>query len=182
MATSTKPVARLDASLLLARKGEAAPAIAATQHNNPALAWGAAEALLHDFQPHQSVRGQEDGGQEGGARSAAPASRGTQPVAARSKPVAARTKPVAARTKPVATAHLRTESFFIGRRAQIKKAPQSKDNEVSLNLHLEDETYLRLKYLSQKSGLSTQKILTDALGMHLVRKGVPQTRKITLKT
>jgi hypothetical protein len=32
-------VARLDGSLLLARKGEAIPAITATAHNNPDLAW-----------------------------------------------------------------------------------------------------------------------------------------------
>ena len=37
--TNIKPAASLSSSLL-ARKGEAMPAVAATIHNNPGLAWG----------------------------------------------------------------------------------------------------------------------------------------------
>ena len=141
----SRPVARLDASLLLARKGEAMPAIAATQHNNPGLAWGA-QPHPQDFQSQQPP----------------------QPVA---------------RAKTIATARLRTDSFTATRsvKSSARPGPQSHMDDVALTLRIEDETYLRLKYLAQKTGMSTRKILNEALAFHLVRKGVPRSRKMVLK-
>ena len=152
---TTRPVARLDASLLLARKGEAMPAIAATQHNNPDLAWGA--------QPHpQDFQSQHH-----------------QPQHHQPQPVA---QP-APRPQTVATARLRTETFVGARpfKTNARPGPQSHVDDVALTLRIEDETYLRLKYLAQKTGLSTRKILNEALTFHLVRKGVPRSRKMVLK-
>jgi len=152
---TTRPVARLDASLLLARKGEAMPAIAATQHNNPDLAWGA--------QPHpQDFQSQHH-----------------QPQHHQPQPVA---QP-APRPQTVATARLRTETFVGARpfKTNARPGPQSHVDDVALTLRIEDETYLRLKYLAQKTGLSTRKILNEALTFHLVRKGVPRSRKMFLK-
>ena len=147
---TTRPAARLDASLLLARKGEAMPAIAATQHNNPGLAWGA-QPHPQDFQPqhHQP-----------------------QQVAQQ-----------APRPQAVATARLRTESFVGARpfKTNARPGPQSHADDVALTLRIEDETYLRLKYLAQKTGMSTHKILNEAVTFHLVRKGVPRSRKMVLK-
>jgi len=152
---TTRPVARLDASLLLARKGEAMPAIAATQHNNPDLAWG---AQLHpqDFQSQHH-----------------------QPQHHQPQPVA---QP-APRPQTVATARLRTETFVGARpfKTNARPGPQSHVDDVALTLRIEDETYLRLKYLAQKTGMSTRKILNEALTLHLVRKGVPRSRKMVLK-
>ena len=163
MATSskpvTRPVARLDASLLLARKGEALPAIAATQHNNPGLVWGA-QPHPEDFQPH-AFQPQHNTVQ---------ASRPQQPTL---------------RAQPAATARLRKGAALFGGRTSktpIRQNPHSQMEEVVLSLRLEDKAYLRLKYLAQKSGLSTQKILREALSFHLVRKGVPRSRKISLNT
>lgn len=147
---TTRPAARLDASLLLARKGEAMPAIAATQHNNPGLAWGA-QPHPQDFQPQHHQPPQV-----------------AQP---------------AVRPQTVATARLRTDSFVGARpfKTTARPAPQSHVDDVALTLRIEDETYLRLKYLAQKTGMSTRKILNEALTFHLVRKGVPRSRKMVLK-
>jgi len=150
---ATRPVARLDASLLLARKGEAMPTIAATRHNNPGLIWGA-QPHPEDFQPQHT------------------------------RPHQVPQPPTTPRINPVATARLRSgEAFFAGRatKASTRNATHSHLDDVALSLRLEDETYLRLKYLAQKSGLSTQKILNEAVAFHLVRKGVPRSRKIVLK-
>jgi len=147
---TTRPAARLDASLLLARKGEAMPAIAATQHNNPGLAWGA-QPHPQDFQPQHPQPQQV-----------------AQP---------------APRPQTVATARLRTDTFVGARpfKTTARPAPQSHVDDVALTLRIEDETYLRLKYLAQKTGMSTRKILNEALTFHLVRKGVPRSRKMVLK-
>ena len=177
MATSIKPVsrpvARLDASLLLARKGEAMPAVAATQHNNPALAWGA-QPHPQDFQPHHHHHHQQQQAQLHPVTQANP-----QPnLQAHAQPQ----HPVQ-RIKPVATARLRSDSF-VGMRTPStgsRPCPQPQTDDVALTLRIEDEMYLRLKYLAQKSGLSTRKILNDALAFHLVRKGVPRARKMVLK-
>ncbi|HEY9080867.1 hypothetical protein [Magnetovibrio sp.] len=172
MATSIKPVsrpvARLDASLILARKGEAMPAVAATQHNNPALAWGA-QPHPQDFQPQHHHQTQ------------------LHPVAhANPQPnLQAHPQPQhqVQRIKPVATARLRSDSFVGMRTPSTGTRPcsQPQSDDVALTLRIEDEMYLRLKYLAQKSGLSTRKILNDALAFHLVRKGVPRARKMVLK-
>jgi len=143
-----RPAASLDASLLFARKGEAAPSVAATQHNNPALAWGGA-AHPEDFRsPHQPA-----------------ATPQPQPQSR-------------------ATARLRADSFVAARQSttarKTKLSPTASDA-VILSLVLEDEAYLRLKYLAQKSGVSTQKVLREALGSHLVHQGVPRTQKMNIK-
>lgn len=139
---ASKPIARLDASLLVARKGEAAPSVAATQHNNPGLAWGA-PAHPHDFQPDTHP----------------------QPVA-----------------QPTAKARLRPDSFFRGTtsahaNARATRITQDRDP-VALTMRVEDETYLRLTYLAQRTGRSTQEVLAEALNEHLVHSGVPKSRKL----
>lgn len=141
-----KPIARLDASLLVARKGEAAPSVAATQQNNPGLAWGA-PAHPHDFKPETYQ----------------------QPVAQPSAQLAAK-------------ARLRPDSFFRGATSahantRATRITQDRDP-VALTLRVEDETYLRLKYLAQRTGRSTQEVLTEALSEHLVQSGVPKSRKL----
>jgi len=145
--SSRSPAARLDASLLLARKGEATPAVAATQHNNPALAWGAA--------PHP-----ED------------------------FKTSVQQAPVSPRPKPVATARLRADSFLAKRVAKGKKRAGeavAHEDDVTLMLRLEEEAYLRLKYLAQTTGLSTQNVLKEALRGHLLRKGVSRSKKIVIQ-
>lgn len=154
-----KPTASLNGSLLLARKGEAAPAVAATQHNNPGLAWGA-PAHPGDFQPQPAPQ--------------------QQPIA----------------HQPIAQARLRPESFFSGHAhssqahpshgrnaAQIhSRARVSQERDpVALTMRVEDETYLRLKYLAQSTGRSTQQVLSEALDDHLVHSGVPFSRKLMVK-
>ncbi|MFC1673868.1 hypothetical protein ACFL12_06940 [Pseudomonadota bacterium] len=177
MATSTKPAARLDSSLLLARKGEAQPAIHATSQNNPGLAWGG-ELHPEDFQAQiqtqHAVQPQPKPQQQ-------PAQLHVQPVA---KPVAQSvTKPVA---KPVAkptsraNARLRPDSFL---GAHTKKRPGTSlgVEQVAMTLRVDDETYLRLKYLAQNSGHSTQHVLNEAINAHLGREGLPRTRKLMVK-
>ncbi|MCR4376843.1 MAG: hypothetical protein NUV50_01970 [Rhodospirillales bacterium] len=149
---SLKPAARLDGSLLLARKGEASPAVAATPHNNPGLAWGAS---VHpgDFQPQ------------------------AQPQAM---------SPVQTSGKASISARLRPSSFFAahGRAAVPFNNPKTRAAQerepVALTVRVEDETYLRLKYLAQCTGQSPQQVLTEALDDHLVRGGVPKSRKLTI--
>ena len=154
-----KPMARLDASLLLARKGEASPAVAATQHNNPGLAWG---APVHpgDFTPHLQE---------------APHVAAPQPAAD-------------AASGPVVTARLRPDSFFTAHSRSVSKTPKTpwkrpaQDREpVALTMRVADETYLRLKYLAQSKGRSTQQVLADALDDHLVQNGVIFSRKLVVK-
>lgn len=149
---SSKPVARLDGSLLLARKGEASPAVAATQHNNPGLAWG---APVHsgDFQPQAMI-------------------------------------PVQASGKTNISARLRPSSFFAAHgRAAMPFNPKTRANQeranqerepVALTVRVEDETYLRLKYLAQCTGRSLQQVLTEALDDHLARGGVPRSHKLVI--
>lgn len=149
-----RPVASLDASLLLARKGEASPAIVATQHNNPGLAWGAAPHP-EDF---QSV---------------------PQPMQHQPAQVAPAQAQASHPPQPRAQARLRPDSLFARPRSTRSGAPTEA---VTVALRLEDAMYLRLKYLAQASGMSTQAILNEALGLHLIRKGVPQSRKIVIKT
>lgn len=144
---SLKPVARLDGSLLLARKGEASPAVAATQHNNPGLAW---EASVHpvDFQPQAMI-------------------------------------PVQASGKTSISARLRPSSFFAARgRGAMPFNPKTRINQerepVALTVRVEDETYLRLKYVAQCTGQSPQQVLAEALDDHLARGGVPKSRKLVV--
>jgi len=162
MTTTNKPAAKLDGSLLLARKGEAMPAVAATQHNNPALAWGA-PAHPGDFQPTGDVE--------------------TEPRHAANPPAAA----VVAHPATISQARLRPDSFFAahGRgthpvKGRVVRAAQDRDP-VALTMRVEDETYLRLKYLAQNTGRSTQQVLGDALERHLSVSGVPQSRKLVVK-
>jgi len=158
---AVKPTARLDASLLLARKGEAAPAVAATQHNNPGLAWGA-PAHPEDFQPQQPTHQQPSLQQ--------PVKQGTVQGAAR----------------------LRPESFFASAQSHpshgrssaqtYSRTRVSPDRDpVALTMRVEDEMYLRLKYLAQSTGRSTQQVLAEALDDHLVHSGVPSSRKLMVK-
>jgi hypothetical protein len=137
---SPKPTARLDASLLLARKGEASPAVAATQYNNPGLAWGA-PPHPGDFQPHPKLS-----------------------------------------AKPTITARLRPDSFFAahGRGNNAMSRTVLDRDPVTLTVRVEDETYLRLKYLAQRTGCSPQQVLAEALDDHLARGGVPHSRKLVI--
>lgn len=159
---SVKPTARLDASLLLARKGEASPAVASTQHNNPGLAWGE-PAHPGDFQPQSLIH-------------AHPPVQPPQPYAG---------NPGA--TKPIVMARLRPDSFFAahGRGAVSMNArtrPNQDRDAVALTLRVEDETYLRMKYLAQHTGRSTQQVLAEALDNHLVHSGVPHSRKLIVQS
>lgn len=179
MATITKPVAKLDGSLLLARKGEAMPAVAANQHNNPGLAWGA-PAHPHDFQA-QDLRAQESRNRD--CREHAPSEKAhTQHD----------TKPIMAHINahgPNGSARLRPDSFFTAHGRGAQPAPQrgrqtrvSMDQDaVALTLRVEDETYLRLKYLAQATGRSTQQVLSDALDRHLTDNGVPRSQRLVVK-
>jgi hypothetical protein len=58
----------------------------------------------------------------------------------------------------------------------------SERDPVALTLRVEDGMYLRLKYLAQHSGLSTQQVLNEALDHHLVRRGVPPARKLVIES
>lgn len=157
MTTSIKP-ARLDASLLLARKGEAMPAVAATSHNNPGLAFGApAHPQDISIQPQTHVQPEP------------------------SKVVAtARLRPEQ-RQRP--DARLSPDSFFSGRnRVEPRKVPVAHNSDlVALTMRVEDEMYLRLKYLAQQSGRSPQHVLTDALDCHLSRSGISKLHKLIVK-
>lgn len=163
MTTSVKP-ARLDASLLLARKGEAMPAVAATSHNNPALAWGA-PAHPEDFntpvQPQPPKR--------------------AEPKIEHIKVVASAR--LRADARPRSDARLSPDSFFTGRHRTVPAKANIAHNSdlVALTMRVEDETYLRLKYLAQQYGYSPQQVLNDALDRHLVREGVPKSRKLLVK-
>lgn len=166
---TVKPVGRLDASMLFARKGEAAPAMAATTQNNPGLAWGmpAEPADLHHAQAHSHTP-QEP-------------SHVAQPQTG----VPHRQLAPSPSTKPTASARLRPESFlsphgrggFTGRPRKSSVEPDA----VTLTVRMEDETYLRLKYLAQSLGRSTQQILGEALDKHLSHEGVPQKRKLVVR-
>lgn len=159
MATSTKPAARLDSSLLLARKGEAQPAIHATSQNNPGLAWGG-DLHPEDFQPQ--IQTQKPVQQHPQPQ---PAQLRTQPVA---QPV---TKPT-----PRVNALLRPDSFL---GAHTKK--RTGVEQVAMTLRVDDDTYLRLKYLAQNTGRSTQHVLNEAINAHLNHEGLPRTRKLVVK-
>jgi len=153
-----KPIARLDSSLLLARKGEAAPSVAATQHNNPGLAWGA-PAHPADYQPQVAP---------------------PQPLSS---------APTASSQQPIASARLRPDSFhgFAGHGRSVPtprvRVPQHQPRDpVALTLRVEDEMYLRLKYLAQHTGRSTQQVLAEALDGHLTDQGVPRSRKLVISS
>jgi len=163
---AVKPTARLDASLLLARKGEASPAVAATQHNNPGLAWGA-PAHPADFQPqspafspahiqvHAQARLRPD---SFFAHAHAPQGHGVTHMGVHGSGLSARSSAYTGRT-----------------RASAERDP------VALTMRVEDETYLRLKYLAQHTGRSTQQVLAEALDDHLLNSGVPSSRKLVVK-
>ena len=51
---------------------------------------------------------------------------------------------------------------------------------VALTVRMEDETYLRLKYLAQRTGRSPQQVLAEALDDHLAHHGVPHSRKLVI--
>ena len=159
MTVSLKP-ASLNASLLLARKGEAMPAVAATSQNNPGLAWGAPAHPGDVIQTEQ---------------------RSTPPQPPNQKVVAtARLRPEQ-RTR--SDARLGPDQFFSGRtQNQPRKVPVAHNADLmALTMRIEDETYLRLKYLAQQSGRSVMHILNDALSSHLSRSGVPKSRKLIVK-
>jgi len=173
MTTSVKP-ARLDASLLLARKGEAMPAVAATSHNNPGLAWGA-PAHPEDFSIHVQTHTQPQSQPQPHPQPKAEAKVEPIKVAA-----TARLRPD---TRPRSDARLSPDSFFSGRHrtAPVRTNIAHNSDLVALTMRVEDETYLRLKYLAQQSGYSPQQVLNDALDMHLVREGVPKSRRLLVK-
>ena len=169
MTTSVKP-ARLDASLLLARKGEATPAVAATSQNNPGLAWGA-PAHPEDFNIHVQTKPQPQ---------PHPHSMAETKVEPIKVVTTARLRPD---TRPRPDARLSPDSFFSGRKRAVSAKANIAHNSdlVALTIRIEDETYLRLKYLAQQSGDCPQQVLNDALSTHLVREGVPKSRKLLVK-
>lgn len=152
--TATKPVGRLDASMLLARKGEAQPAVRATTQNNPGLAWGVHTPAADAHHPSQP-----------------------QPRAVHTQP------PVSQGHRPTASARLRADSFMgQGQQAHSLGRSVSHDRDpVALTLRVEDNTYLRLAYLAQAMGTSVQKVLASALEHHLTEHGLPVTRKLVVR-
>lgn len=171
---TVKPLARLDASLVLARKGEASPAVAATQHNNPGLAWGA-PAHPEDFQPHGQPHGQPLAGvRQPSATAHFPTAQAHPPQTHAKQHVHAQ-----ASQHVHAQARLRPDSFFA---ANLHTRTVPDRDPVALTLRVEDETYLRLKYLAQHSGRSTQQVLAEALDVHLTHSGVPRSRKMVVKS
>lgn len=172
---TVKPVGRLDASMLFARKGEAAPAMAATTQNNPGLAWGA-PAVPADLHHAQAMERAPSHHPQPSQNHAAASLTGAVEAPAPVKTPSA---------KPTASARLRPESFLSthgrgGFAARSRKSPVERDP-VALTVRMEDDTYLRLKYLAQSLGRSTQQILGEALDKHLSHEGVPQTRKLVVK-
>lgn len=167
MTVSLKP-ARLDASLLLARKGEAMPAVAATSQNNPGLAWGAPAHPEDIVQPE-----------------AHPTPTPKVVATARLRPEHRPEQRPEYRSehRPRADARLSPDSFFSGRNQSLpRKTPVAHNADlVALTMRIEDETYLRLKYLAQQSGRSAMHVLNDALDTHLSRSGVPKSRKLIVK-
>ena len=147
MSTQTKPAARLDASLLLARKGEAQPAVHATSQNNPAMAWGGGQHP-DDFKVAQ------------------PAHQPTPRPAPAPSPAHHQSNTVSPRA-----------GAFLTAQAKQRQARE----QVAMSLRIDDETYLRLKYLAQKTGRSTQQVFAEALEKHLLRNGLPQSRKVVLR-
>lgn len=170
MTVSLKP-ARLNASLLLARKGEAMPAVAATSQNNPGLAWGGAahpEDVTVQPQPNPTPQSKVV---------ATARMRPEQLPHPESRP---EQRP---EHRPRSDARLSPDSFFSGRnRNEPRKVPVAHNSDlVALTMRIEDETYLRLKYLAQQSGRSAMHVLNDALDTHLSRAGVPKSRKLIVK-
>lgn len=183
MTTSNKPTvksaARLDASLLLARKGEAAPSVAATQHNNPGLAWGA-PAHPADFQPaataqeHASHRGPQHAPQHAGSSHS-----GALGTVTRLRPDSFFAH-ASGHASNQASNHASNQARGVVGQAIRTRAAVERDP-VALTMRVEDDTYLRLKYLAQSSGRSTQQVLAEALDDHLITSGVPHSRKLVVK-
>jgi len=150
--TSTKPAASLSASLL-ARKGEAIPAVAATLYNNPGLAWGddtssggvkpAHHAKRIDATPAPTVVAQHANGKQHSL-------------------IKKYLKPL-----PRKSDNEKTPSIS-------KNATRQKGDSVALILNIEEENYMRLKYKAQISGKSSQEIVRKAIERYLDEEGVPR--------
>ena len=174
MTVSLKP-ASLNASLLLARKGEAMPAVAATSQNNPGLAWGAPvhpEDVTALPQPHPT--------HAHNPQSKVVATARMRPEQLPHPEPRPEQRP---EHRPRSDARLSPDSFFSGRnRNEPRKVPVAHNSDlVALTMRIEDEAYLRLKYLAQQSGRSAMHVLNDALDTHLSRSGVPKSRKLIVK-
>ena len=156
--TSTKPAASLSASLL-ARKGEAMPAVAATLYNNPSLAW------------------ESDAGD--GVNSNHHAKRiDTTPAPA----VVA--QKVAVKQHSIIKKYLKP----LPRKGDSEKTPsisksnvRQKGDSVALILNIEEENYMRLKYKAQISGKSSQEIVRKAIERYLDDEGIPHGHGWTVK-
>jgi len=156
--TNTKPVASLSASLL-ARKGEAMPAVAATLYNNPSLAWGddvdaknySHHAKRIDATPAPSVVTQQING--------APHSL--------VKKYLKRLPHKSSVEKPVSISK--------------KNNNRQKGDSVALILNIEDENYMRLKYMAQTSGKTSQEIVRKAIERYLDEEGAPRGHGWTVK-
>ncbi|MDH5772959.1 MAG: hypothetical protein OEY84_07475 [Rhodospirillaceae bacterium] len=156
--TNTKPAASLSASLL-ARKGEAVPAVAATLYNNPSLAWG--------------------GDVGDGTNSNHHAKRiDTTPAPA----VVA--QKVAVKQHSIIKKYLKP----LPRKGDSEKTPsisksnvRQKGDSVALILNIEEENYMRLKYKAQISGKSSQEIVRKAIERYLDDEGMPHGHGWTVK-
>ena len=149
--TSTKPAASLSASLL-ARKGEAIPAVAATLYNNPSLAWGS-----------DTTDGMNSG-HHAKRIDTTPA-----PTVVTQKATGKQHSIIKKYLKP------------LPRRGDNEKTPsiskngiRQKGDSVALILNIEEENYMRLKYKAQISGKSSQEIVRRAIERYLDDEGTPR--------
>ena len=142
---SAKPVASLSASLL-ARKGEAMPAVAATIYNNPSLAWG--EPIQKDESINHHAK-RIDTSHAPSVFTSGSANEKLQQIKKHLKLSPKQTK----------------ENTKVERRAKI--------DSVALILNIEDENYMRLKYHAQISGKTSQEIIRRAIEEYLDQAGTP---------
>ena len=149
--TSTKPAASLSASLL-ARKGEAIPAVAATLYNNPSLAWGGDVSDGINSNNHAK------------RIDTTPA-----PALVTQKATPRQHSLVKKYLKPLPRKGDNEKTPSIS-----KKSVKQKGDLVALILNIEEENYMRLKYKAQISGKSSQEIVRKAIERYLDDEGTPR--------
>ncbi len=153
-----KPAASLDASML-ARKGEAQPAIVATVFNNPALAWERANEALHttlrpltQTEPRPANRPATESRADGALTSK------RLSLAGHAKSEAANKPAIKPDVKPAAKAESKTQ----------------KGDAVAMIFKMDEAAYLRLKYQAQMDGRSSQELIRAALDHYLDEVGAPK--------
>ncbi|MCK5546962.1 MAG: hypothetical protein KAI27_06275 [Rhodospirillaceae bacterium] len=152
--TNIKPVASLS-STLLARKGEAIPAVAATIYNNPGLAWDkqqpGGEKTIHHTKRMDTT--------------AAPSVLGLRAQSASKKShIAVKNVLKKTLTKDLA-----------------KQPAKQKGDSIALIFNIEDEHYMRLKYQAQVSGKTSKELIRNAIEQYLDAEGAPNSSAWVIK-